>query len=113
MARLQGFGLWGGGRVAGNEDRLQGISSSNPFPITAGQPLDEKRDEQSNRHFSSNHRLVVLNGFVVEANFFFFLAAPHCLWDFSSPTRDRTQALSGESAESQPLDRQGIPEANF
>ena len=35
--------------------------------------------------------------------FFFslsFLATPHGLWDFSSLTRDRTQVLSNESAES-------------
>ena len=30
------------------------------------------------------------------------------LWDLSSPTRDRTRALSSESAESQLLDCQGI-----
>ena len=38
---------------------------------------------------------------------FFFLAA--LLVGLSSPTRDRTWALGSESAESQPLDRQGIP----
>ena len=32
--------------------------------------------------------------------FFFFLAAPHGLWDLSSPTRDWTQALGIDSAES-------------
>ena len=40
---------------------------------------------------------------------FFFLAVPHILWDLSSPTRDWTWALGSVSAESQPLDRQGIP----
>lgn len=70
MARPQGFGVWGEGRVAGCEARhRQGISSPNPFPITAGCALDEEENEQSNRHFSSNHRLVVLNAFVVEAYF--------------------------------------------
>ena len=32
--------------------------------------------------------------------FFFFLATKHGLWDISSLTRDRTQALGSESAES-------------
>ena len=32
--------------------------------------------------------------------FFFFLATPQGLWDLSSPTRDRTQALGSESMES-------------
>ena len=31
---------------------------------------------------------------------FFFLAAQRGLWDLSSPSRDRTQALGSESAES-------------
>ena len=31
------------------------------------------------------------------------------MWDLSSPTRDRTWALTSESKESQPLDCQGIP----
>ena len=31
---------------------------------------------------------------------FFFLATKHGLWDISSLTRDRTQALGSESAES-------------
>ena len=38
-----------------------------------------------------------------------FLAASGDLWDLRSPTRDRTQALSSESAESQPPDHQGNP----
>ena len=50
--------------------------------------------------------------------FFFFLvcfcfcvfsATPRCLWDFSSPARDWTQALNSKSVGSQPLGRQGIP----
>ena len=32
--------------------------------------------------------------------FFFFFATKHGLWDISSLTRDRTQALGSESAES-------------
>ena len=42
--------------------------------------------------------------------FFFFLAALHGLQDLGSLTREgRTQALSNEKAEYQPLDHQGIP----
>ena len=41
---------------------------------------------------------------------FFFLAVPRSMWDLSSPTRDRTRAPCSGSAESQPLDCQGIPE---
>ena len=40
---------------------------------------------------------------------FCFLAALCCLRNLSSLTRDWTWALGSESAESQPLDRQGIP----
>ena len=40
---------------------------------------------------------------------FFFLAVPWGLRDLSSPTRDWTQTLSSESAESKPLDYRGIP----
>ena len=36
------------------------------------------------------------------------LATPYSLLDLSFPTKDQTQALGSESAESQPLDRQGI-----
>ena len=35
------------------------------------------------------------------------------LWYLSSLTRDRTQALGSESAQSSPLDRQAIPHLNF
>ena len=49
-------------------------------------------------------------GLYLDPNFFFFFfATPRSLWDLSSPTRDRTQALGSESAEFQPLDHQGIP----
>ena len=41
--------------------------------------------------------------------FFFFLTVPRGLWDPSLPTRAQTRALGSESAESQPLDDQGIP----
>ena len=41
----------------------------------------------------------------------FFLAAPCGLRDLSSPTRDRTCTLGNESAESYPLDCQGIPKS--
>lgn len=40
---------------------------------------------------------------------FFFLATPHSLWDISPATRNWTQTLGSESAESYPLDHQGIP----
>ena len=40
--------------------------------------------------------------------FFFFLVAPRCLGDLSSPTRDQTQAPVRENKNSQPLDHQGI-----
>lgn len=52
--------------------------------------LDE--NEQSNRHFPSNQRLVVLNEFVVEEL--------HGLWDSSSLTRGRTQVLRCECGRS-------------
>lgn len=72
---------------AGNEDRhRQEVSSSNPFSALSRYVLDE--NEQSNRHFPSNQRLVVLNEFVVEEL--------HGLWDSSSLTRGRTQVLSCE-----------------
>lgn len=45
--------------------------------------------------------------------FFFFLATPCSLWDFSSLTRGRTHALSSESTDSLPLDCQGIPWKGF
>ena len=41
---------------------------------------------------------------------FFISATPHNLGDLSSLTRDWIQALSSENSESQPLDRQGIPQ---
>ena len=41
--------------------------------------------------------------------FFSFVAVPLSLRDPSSQTRDRTQALGSESAQSQSLDRQEIP----
>lgn len=74
--------MCGGGRGAGNEDRYrQEVSSSNPFSAAIRYVPDEK-NEQSNRHFRSNQRLVVLNEFVVEEL--------HGLWGSSSPTRGRT-----------------------
>ena len=36
---------------------------------------------------------------IISFFFFFFFAAPCSLWDLSSPTRDRTQALDSESEE--------------
>ena len=45
--------------------------------------------------------------------FFFFFAKPLGLWDLSSLTRDWTLAPGSESAESWPLDRQGIPTRYF
>ena len=39
--------------------------------------------------------------------FFLFLAIPHCSRE--SQTRDWTHALSSESAESEPLEPQGVP----
>ena len=45
--------------------------------------------------------------------FFFFLAVPRGLLDLSSQTRDRTRALGSESAESSPLNRQGIPAVSY
>lgn len=60
----------GGGGVAGCEDRhKQRISSSNPCSITAGCALDREENEQKNRHFSSNHVLVVLTAFVLRTYF--------------------------------------------
>ena len=35
----------------------------------------------------------------VNNGFFFFFATPRGLWDFSSLTRDRTQALGSDSTE--------------
>ena len=40
--------------------------------------------------------------------FSFFLAIPHSLRDLSSLTRDWTQALSSENAESKLLEQQGL-----
>ena len=40
---------------------------------------------------------------------FFFGCALRSLWDLNSPSRDRTRALGSETAESSPLDHQGIP----
>ena len=41
------------------------------------------------------------NGFHSLSSFCLFVLAPRCgLWDLSSPTRDRTWALSSENAES-------------
>ena len=37
---------------------------------------------------------------------------PRGMWDLSSLTWDRTRAPCSESAESQPLDRQGSPRDN-
>ena len=45
--------------------------------------------------------------------FFFFFASLRGLWNLSSQTRDRAQAHWSESAESSPLDRQGIPLLGF
>ena len=41
---------------------------------------------------------------------FIYLAMPCSLLDLSPPTREQSQALSNESAESWPLDCQGIPQ---
>ena len=41
---------------------------------------------------------------------FFFLAAPHGMWDPSSPTRDLTRASCLGSVESYPVDHQGSPQ---
>ena len=47
------------------------------------------------------------------ARLFFFSAALHGVWDLSSPTRDQTRIPCIGSAESQPLDHQGSPDARF
>ena len=66
--------------------------------------------------FSFTLLLIMSHHVLIGANeiafFYFFLATPRGLWDFSSLTRNRTQALGSESAESSPLDCQGIPLTN-
>ena len=58
--------------------------------------------------YDSNHKWHCVWGFYLFV-FLFLLAAPHCLWDLSSPTRDWTWALGSENVESQAVDHQGIP----
>lgn len=69
MARPQGSDVWGEEGVAVYDSRhRQGIRNSNSFSVTSGFALDEE-NKQNNRHFCSNHILVVLNAFVVQAYF--------------------------------------------
>ena len=49
----------------------------------------------------------IMNDFIM--NFLSFLLHLHGLWDFGSPTRDLTQALNSQSAESETLDYHSIP----
>lgn len=45
--------------------------------------------------------------------FLFFFAALHSMWDLGSSSRDRTFTSYSGSAESPPLDFQGIPQLEF
>ena len=57
--------------------------------------------------------IYIIFGIIWSILFFFPFVVPRSLWDLSSLTRDRTQALDSESPESELLDCQGIPDAFF
>ena len=57
----------------------------------------------------SNHQTPELHRTQIVSIIIIIMAKPLGLWDLSSLTKDWTQGPSNESAQSQPLDLQGIP----
>lgn len=58
--------------------------------------------------------LTSMSIFSIESLFIYYLfAVQQSMWDLTSPIRDQTHTSCSEGTESDPLDRQGIPESRW